>query len=44
MIRILDEALKTSKAWPYLEMPDYVMDKCTVGKNSSGEDRKCGHI
>lgn len=45
MIRILDEALRTNRAQPYLEMPDNMMNKCIVGNRTSvGQDKLWPYI
>lgn len=35
MIGILDEVLRESRGGPYLEMPDYMMKECIMGKWTS---------
>lgn len=44
MIGILDEALKESRAGPYLEMPDFMMNECIVGNCTNVGNTNFGHI
>lgn len=45
MIGILDEVLRESRGGPYLEMPDYMMKECIMGKwTSVGADKPRPYI